>query len=90
MSYLGHYFPVLCTMGDNYLNTHNTEKKNLIKKILNKKLEHDKEIKESKKFNNKKKIYLDNSGIYNYKNDNYNYLYDRQTSTSTSYINNIP
>ena len=73
-----------------YLNTNNTEKKNLIKKILNKKLEHDKEIKESKKFNNKKKIYLDNSGIYNYKNDNYNYLYDRQTSTSTSYINNIP
>ena len=70
-----------------YLNTNNNEKKNLIKKILNHKLVHKKQLNEFNKLGNKKKIFLNDTNSYSYKNTNYNYLYDRQTS-STSYINN--
>ncbi len=70
-----------------YLNTNNNEKKNLIKKILNHKLVHNKQLNEFNKFGNKKKIFLNDTNSYSYKNNNYNYLYDKQTST-TSYISN--
>ena len=65
-----------------YLNTNNTEKKNLIKKILNNKLGYNKQINGIKKIPNKKNIHLNSSKSYSYINNNYNYFYDNQTSPS--------
>ena len=69
-----------------YLNTNNTEKKNLIKKILNQKLENN-----QPKLLNKKKIQLNNSKSYSYINNNYNNYTERESSPSqlnTNIINN--
>ena len=68
-----------------YLNTNNTEKKNLIKKILKQKL-NDINI-----IPNKKKIQLNTCKSYSYINNNYNYNYnyynDRQTTPFNTNIN---
>ena len=62
-----------------YLNTNNTEKKNLIKKILNQKnLVGNRQFMDSNKISNKKKIYLNKSTTYSYENNNY--FYNQQTS----------
>ena len=68
-----------------YLNTNNIEKKNLIKKILNQKLEN------QPKVLNKKKIQLNNSKSYSYINNNYNYnnFSERQSSPTPYNTNNI-
>ena len=59
-----------------YLNTNNTEKKNLIKKILNQ---------------NKKKIQLNNSKSYSYINNTYKYnnISEKESSLSPFNTNNI-
>ena len=59
-----------------YLNTNNTEKKNLIKKILNQ---------------NKKKLQLNNSKSYSYINNTYNYnnISEKESSLSPFNTNNI-
>ena len=65
-----------------YLNTNNTEKKKLIRKIIYQKLGNNKILNKTKKMWNKKNIHLNNSKSYSYINNNYNYFYDNQTSPS--------
>jgi len=66
-----------------YLNTNNTEKKNLIKKIMNQKLEN-----AQQKPVTKRKIQLNNSKSYSYIYNNYNYYTESQPSPSAFNINN--
>ena len=66
-----------------YLNTNNTEKKNLIKKIMNQKLEN-----AQPKPVTKRKIQLNNSKSYSYIYNNYNYYTESQQSPSAFNINN--
>ena len=66
-----------------YLNTNNTEKKNLIKKIMNQKLEN-----AQPKPVTKRKIQLNNSKSYSYIYNNYNYYTENQPSPSAFNINN--
>ena len=72
-----------------YLNTNDSEKQNLIKKILNQKLGNNKQKIELKRLGNKKIMHLNNSKSYSYINNNYNYFYDRQTSSSHNDRNKV-
>ena len=65
-----------------YLNTNNTEKKNLIKKILNQKMGNDQQ-----RVTNKKKMQLNNSKSYSYINNSYNNYSERQSSPTPYYLN---
>ena len=72
-----------------YLNTNDSEKKNLIKKILNQKLGNNKQRIELKKLGNRKIMHLNNSKSYSYINNNYNYFYDRQITPSYNNRNKV-